>query len=319
MNLKFLPFVNGLIILVLNSVAFSQEKITVEEYIDLYKDIAIKEMKSYHIPASITIAQGILESDNGNSLLARKANNHFGIKCHKEWNGKTFHQDDDEKDECFRKYGNPEDSFRDHSEFLSTRDRYRALFDLELTDYKGWANGLKQAGYATNPRYADLLIRIIEDNELYKFDKAGSRRPDISDENSEPRTRSSELHSGPPQVFEIAGRGGHERVIFLNNGIKFFIAREGDNAIGIAAEFGIYSWQILAYNELSKHDKIIPGEKVYLERKRKRAGFDYHIVQPGESLRSIAQDYGIRMKALNKLNDKKNDEKLMEGERLLMR
>ena len=184
-----------LILIILFSLSFhgySQKKITVEEYISLYKDLAIEEMKQHHIPASITLAQGILESENGNSKLAIKANNHFGIKCHKEWSGKTFHQDDDKKNECFRKYAKPGDSYRDHSDFLSTRDRYNFLFDLDITDYKSWAYGLKKAGYATNPRYPELLIRIIEENELWKLDKVVSRQSSVVSQEPETRNQKPE-------------------------------------------------------------------------------------------------------------------------------
>ena len=150
---------------------FSQNKISREEYISMYSHIAVNNMKQFGVPASITLAQAMLESDNGNSTLAVKANNHFGIKCHKDWTGATIYHDDDRKGECFRKYKNPEQSFNDHSLFLRGGKRYAFLFDLTPTDYKAWAHGLKKAGYATNPKYAELLIKIIEDNELYRFDQ----------------------------------------------------------------------------------------------------------------------------------------------------
>ncbi len=307
----------------------TQAKITVEEYISLYKDLAVKEMKNYRIPASITLAQGILESENGNSPLALEANNHFGIKCHKEWTGKTYIHDDDIKDECFRKYAKVEDSYRDHSEFLTTRDRYKSLFDLDITDYKGWAYGLKQAGYATNPRYPEILIRIIEENGLTELDKVGSWQLAVGSQNSKPVTRNPQpvtrnpqpvtQHSELPAVFDIAGRGGNDRVIFLNNGVRFILAREGDDCYKIAAEFGIYSYQIFNYNDLAWHDNISPGEKVYLLKKKKTAKYDFHVVQPGETLYSIAQDYGIRLKALSRLNGRKECDDVTEGEKLKLR
>lgn len=146
-----------------------KHKLTTEEYIKAYKKIARKEMKRYGVPASITLAQGILESNSGNSILARKAHNHFGIKCTGEWGGRTYYADDDKPNECFRRYKHAEASFRDHSEFL-TRKRYSALFELERDDYEGWAKGLKKAGYATNPKYPQLLINVIEKHKLYKYD-----------------------------------------------------------------------------------------------------------------------------------------------------
>tara|TARA_B100000900_G_scaffold410039_1_gene427018 strand:- start:12959 stop:13825 length:867 start_codon:yes stop_codon:yes gene_type:complete len=140
------------------------------EYIFKYKDLAVAEMNQYGIPASITLSQGVLESGNGNSELARKAKNHFGIKCHSSWEGKKVYHDDDEAQECFRKYPTVAASYRDHSVFLQ-KARYANLFELAITDYKGWAKGLKKAGYATNPEYPELLIKIIENNQLQQYDK----------------------------------------------------------------------------------------------------------------------------------------------------
>ncbi len=298
---------------------------TVEAYIEQYKDIAIDEMNKHHIPASIKLAQAILESSSGNSQLAIQANNHFGIKCHKGWTGPTFHQDDDEKDECFRKYKSPEDSYRDHSQFLMTRDRYKGLFDLEVTDYKGWAKGLKEAGYATNPRYPELLIRIIEENELYLFDTGKGIKKHKDHKNNETGTwnpgtwnpgtlepGTPEQLPGPPTVFDIAGRGGNDRIIFLNNGVKFILAREGDDIYRIASEFGIYGWQIREYNELSNKDRLVAGEKVYLEKKKRRSAIKAHQVQAGEDLRRIAQDYGIRLRTLLRMNGLEVNDPLKE-------
>ena len=161
----------SILFLLLFPLVLMGQKITVEEYIETYKDIAMKEMKDHKIPASITLAQGIIESGAGNSALAREAKNHFGIKCHKGWNGKTYTMDDDEKDECFRKYRKAEDSYRDHSDFLTSRSRYADLFKLDIMDYEGWAKGLKAAGYATSPTYATALINRIKTNKLYLYDQ----------------------------------------------------------------------------------------------------------------------------------------------------
>lgn len=157
------------ILLVLSAGTFAQN-LSRLQYINKYKDEAIRQMHKYKIPASITLAQACLESNDGNSTLARKANNHFGIKCHNGWKGKGFNHDDDQKGECFRRYKNAEDSFVDHSYFLISGNRYNSLFDLKITDYKAWAHGLKAAGYATNPKYAQLLIDIIEEYKLYRYD-----------------------------------------------------------------------------------------------------------------------------------------------------
>lgn len=300
-------------------------QMTVEDYIDTYKDFAIEEMRKHGIPASITLAQGILESGSGNSELARLANNHFGIKCHKEWTGKTFHQDDDEKDECFRKYKSALESYQDHSDFLASRDRYNFLFDLDIKDYKGWAYGLKEAGYATNPRYPEMLVRIIEENGLAKYDtpkgqrhapKAKPEGSTVSGQRSADQTQNSELKTQNPEIF---GRGGNDRVIFLNNGVKFILAREGDDYYRIAKEFKIYAWQVREYNELNKKDKLVAGQRIYLERKMAKAEVEWHTASQGETMQSISQKYGIRLKALKKLNRILKEEELKEGEMVRLR
>jgi hypothetical protein len=301
---------------------FSQDEITVGEYIETYKAIALQEREKYHIPASITLAQGILESGCGNSSLAREANNHFGIKCHENWTGKTFHQDDDEKNECFRKYKTAEESYQDHSRFLTSRDRYRFLFELDITDYRAWAYGLKQAGYATNPRYPEMLIRIIEENGLVELDQpdqgelqAVNDHPKEISNNPEPGTRNPESAIAPT-TFEMDGRGGDDRVIFLNNGVKFVLSRDGDDCFKIAQEFGIYTWQIREYNELGKECGLEPGEKVYLEKKKASCPLGTYQVREGETLRSISQDFGVRMRKLAKMNGLKESDPLGTGQEI---
>ncbi|MEN8226498.1 MAG: glucosaminidase domain-containing protein [Bacteroidota bacterium] len=283
----------------------AQHKISVEDYILTYKDVAIDKMEEYGIPASITLAQGILESGSGNSELSRKANNHFGIKCHKDWKGKTFHMDDDAKDECFRKYRSPDDSYRDHSLFLTTRGRYAGLFKLNIMDYKGWARGLKKAGYATNPKYPQLLIRIIEENRLYEFDKGVT--PDYLLANSQPVTNGNKapVISAPPpsshyELVEIWETG---RKVYINNGVKFIFVKAGDSFSDIAADFEIYSWQLPKYNELEKKTEPGEGQMLYIEKKkRKNKEAGSHTVKAGESMHYISQLYGIQLKQLYKYN-----------------
>ena len=305
-KLYLLPGLIRLVMLVLPVTAMAQspQKMTVEAYIGYYSALAVNEMRAYGIPASITMAQGILESGSGNSELARKANNHFGIKCHTGWEGKTFHMDDDRKNECFRKYSSPEDSYRDHSIFLTTRSRYASLFNLPPDDYKGWAKGLKEAGYATNPRYPDLLIRIIEENRLYMLDqgkfvaKAEGQDDGKAMKNELPER---EVVVENPGMFRVDGAPGG-RTVYLNNGIKFVIAREGETVHAIAAGFGIYSWQVKKYNELDKDDRLVAGEMVYLERKKNKGGEAVHTVGEGEGMLYISQLYGIRLKSLYRMN-----------------
>lgn len=280
-------------------------RVTRAEYVEAYKDIAISEMHAYGIPASIKLAQAILESGSGNSRLARDANNHFGIKCH-GWQGRTIRADDDAPQECFRAYDNAEQSFRDHSLFLTTRPRYSALFDLDITDYKGWARGLRKAGYATNPRYADLLIKIIEDLQLYRYDTMSA---DMLAE-TRAATQKSDTYDARRNVAAMKGK----RTIFTNNDRKFIIATPADNFYILAEEFNIYSFQVWKYNELTSSDKLVEGEMVYLEKKRRKAAVPFHTVSQGETMRSISQLYGIRLNRLYRLNRMDRDEKPRVGQ-----
>jgi LysM repeat protein len=265
----------------------SEYRLSRKEYIDTYKEEAIREMLRAGIPASITLAQGILESADGNSPLAKYANNHFGIKCHKGWTGERFIMDDDEKNECFRKYYSVYDSYRDHSDFLTGRSRYAALFELKITDYKGWAKGLKKAGYATNPKYADILIRIIEDNELYQYDKV-KKVP-----KREPQ----------PEPVAIADKlDAHDRAIRLQNNIKYTVVKQDDSFFKIANELDMGLWQLYKYNDMKKGDVLEPGQVLYLQPKRGKGTEPTHKVKKGDSMWMISQMYGIRLKKLYKRN-----------------
>lgn len=265
----------------------AERRITRQEYIEKYKDDAIKEMHHSGVPASITLAQGILESGDGNSPLALYANNHFGIKCHSSWNGETFIMDDDEKNECFRKYNTVYESFKDHSEFLTSRSRYASLFDLKVTDYQGWAKGLKSAGYATNPKYADLLIQLIEKHELYRYDNYA-------------KVPSKELTKNKTSS-QLAIKGNN-RIVKLHNNVKYTIVNKGDDVKSIAQDFNMNTWQILKYNDLNKADVLHDGEIIYLQPKRNKAAEDFHTVKSGETMRGISQYYGVKLKKLYKKN-----------------
>ena len=255
-----------------------------EEYIKKYRDIAVEEMERYHIPASITLAQGLLESGAGQGTLARKSNNHFGIKCGGDWRGKTVKHDDDARNECFRVYKNAADSYRDHSKFLAGRPRYASLFKLDMTDYKGWAHGLKKAGYATNPRYAYQLIDIIERYDLYKYDKKGGLK--WMKENPNP----------------------HQP--YLANGLVYVIGRSGDTWKSLSKEFDISKRKLRKYNDLYKDYVIQDGDILYLEKKNRKAqkGNIVHVLRHGESMYSISQKYGIRLKRLYKMNKMKPED-----------
>ena len=281
---------------------------TYQTYINQYKDLAIEQMLRYRIPASITLAQGLFESAAGRSDLVRQGNNHFGIKCHTSWMGPKQYHDDDARGECFRVYSDAKESYEDHSQFLARQSRYASLFNLSTSDYKGWARGLKQCGYATNPQYANKLIQIIELYKLHEYDKA--KRYD----------KFMAAHSGTDQPINAQGL---LHPIHLFNDNYYLYAREGDTFKGIGKEVGI-SWKKLAkYNERDKNDILHKGDIIYLKKKRKKAPKQYkkrpHIVQAGESMYGISQKYGIRLKNLYKMNGLDPDFKIYPGARLRVR
>lgn len=303
----------------------AEPHMTAEQYIEKYKGDAIKEMQLFNIPASITLAQGMLESSNGNSDLAVYANNHFGIKCHNEWSGPTFIKDDDAKDECFRKYPSALDSYTDHSNFLKTRNRYAPLFELKRTDYKGWAKGLHKVGYATDPKYTRRLLTLIEDYQLFKYDKADERTLVVTTKHKKKEIVEEEKSSvkkaetpKPLKTTTVAQR--HvlrpvEQFRFIN----YVIIKPGDNFNKIAQETDKDVWQLYKYNDLQPTDKLIAGERMYLQPKRRNAKEKYHVVKKGETMRSISQLYAIKLKSLYNKNLMKPGEEPKVGETLYLR
>ena len=290
------------------------------DYIDKYSDIAIKEMKRTGVPASITLAQGILESNAGQSVLATKGNNHFGIKCHNDWKGKTMKMDDNAPKECFRVYPNAEASFRDHSDFLRSRDRYKSLFELKQTDYKGWARGLKKAGYATDPGYADKLITLIEDYELYRFDKGVkvSVKPPLEIE--EPKV--VQLEPRPGMKYQESVTFSTARKVYSQNGVSFVYSEAGETYASIAASNGLFLKELLKFNDHEQELALEPGTMVYLARKKAQGpvGVNKYVVEKdGETLRDIAQRFGIRYAALQKLNIVLYGKTLEEGDIVILR
>ncbi|CAN5373315.1 glucosaminidase domain-containing protein [soil metagenome] len=284
----------------------SERKYTPADYIEKYRDDAVREMQMFKVPASITMAQGMLESDNGNSALAVYANNHFGIKCHTDWTGDTYTADDDAQNECFRKYPSVYESFADHSKFLKNRDRYAALFNLKVTDYKGWAKGLKAAGYATDPRYAERLIDIIERYKLYAYDKEQAI-PIVS---NDPKNNSNQQN-----VSISVSR----REVFLNNKIKYIIVKPGDSFMKIAKELDMGVWQLYKYNDLNKNAALTPGQLLYIQPKKRKSKEATHLVKPGESIYDISQQYGVKVKFLYKYNNLPAGAQPKAGENLLLR
>lgn len=323
-----------ILILLLLPLALTAQKITVEEYIETYKDIAMKEMKEYKIPASITLAQGIIESGAGNSALAREAKNHFGIKCHKGWTGKTYIMDDDAKDECFRKYKKAEESYRDHSLFLTTRSRYAKLFELDIMDYEGWAKGLKAAGYATSPTYANALINRIKLNKLYLYDQLAmglisekELRKRLGDPNEKPASAEStalELAFTPKDrsLYELVDMTEDKRFIYENNHVRFVYAKEGETPESMAKEFGIRLKKFCKYNLIKRPDEAMfhLGDIVYLEQLNKRNWkAKKHIVEDGETVRDLALRFAVRPERILKMNKLEEGAVLKPGQKIRLR
>lgn len=274
-----------------------------QAYIDQYKDLAIEQMLKYNIPASITLSQGLLESGAGRSWLTKSSNNHFGIKCH-GWTGRRVFHDDDERGECFRAYDNPRQSFEDHSRFLATQSRYARLFNYSRTDYKSWARGLKQCGYATNPQYASKLIQIIELYNLNQYDKAKKFDQFMVKHSTE----------------DGVAPDGNFHVIKAYNKNYYVIARKGDSFQSLSKELCIGKRKLAKYNERSYKEELAAGDVIYLKKKRKKATKEYknrpHIVQIGESMYLISQKYGIRLSSLYKKNHLSPDYQIKVGDKL---
>lgn len=271
-----------------------------QKYINDYSGLAIRHQQKYKIPASITLAQGILESGAGQSVLARKSNNHFGIKCHSDWKGGRVYHDDDKRGECFRKYKKVEDSYEDHSRFLAERSRYAELFKLKITDYKGWARGLQRCGYATDKAYANKLIKVIEDYQLYKYDTQGGRSKNAKT-------------SAPAPIIK--------RTVYKTHGLIYVYAEDNDTFQSIAEATGMKAKQLIKYNEVPAGFPLQKGDIVYLQKKKKKADKPHytHVVQIGESMHTIAQQYGIRIENLYKMNKQNPDYILQEGDVLKLR
>ena len=316
-----------------------------EKYIERYSVIAVSEMYRSGVPASITLAQGLLESGYGCSELALKSNNHFGIKCHNGWQGGKVYHDDDAKGECFRKYEAPEESYRDHSDFLRYRDRYKFLFDYKITDYKAWAYGLKKAGYATDPAYPAKLIKLIEDYRLYDYDTKPSdygqevkaqenvktsHKPQPSHKPQHKESAPKVIPQSPNQIEQVKVYTGKKREefrfsltrqMYACNSVPFVYSVEGETYKSIAESNNLFVKELLKFNDLKSEDALMPGTMVYLQNKKKMAekGLDMHVIEAGETLRGIAQRYGIKLKSLIKLNAIENEDLIREGDILRLR
>ena len=287
------------------------ERQTREEYVERYKAIAIAHMERYGIPASITMAQGILESDSGNSRLSTSSNNHFGIKCKKSWTGDRVYHDDDAKGECFRAYPSVEASYQDHADFLDQSPRYDSLFAYPSDDYRSWARGLKAAGYATAPDYAERLVKIIESMKLYLLDKENGGKIYTASKTAAANTEAwweSNVATSDEQInpnaFRVTINAHKGYSVYRTNHTYYIVAKEGDSFESLGKIFDISAKMLRKFNDVAKTATLAKGDVVYIERKKTQwlGNTMQHKVVRDETLYSLSQSYGIRYKSLAKLN-----------------
>ncbi|MGN6215291.1 glycoside hydrolase family 73 protein [Parafilimonas sp.] len=307
----------------------AQNNEAVAAYIQQYRQLAIDEMIRTGVPASITLAQGILESNAGQSNLTAQSNNHFGIKCKTDWTGNYVYHDDDVKHECFRSYSCAEDSYRDHSDFLKTRPNYASLFNLDATDYKSWAYGLKAAGYATNPVYAISLINTIEKYGLEDVTIAGLQQNHQVTIAAAPFKMQEDLAFNAVSITTSANdeieadktekTAKYPEGVFSINQTKVIYANAGASLLAIAKKYNIAYGKLLAFNDLDNGDILRTSMLVYIERKPKRGSKDYHIALPNENLFDVAQDEGIQLQSLLAYNKLPKDIRLKAGDKIILR
>ena len=299
------------------------ERQTREEYVEKYKAIAIAHMERYGIPASITMAQGILESDSGNSRLSLSSNNHFGIKCKKHWTGDRVYHDDDAKGECFRAYPTVEASYQDHADFLDQSPRYDSLFAYNSDDYRSWARGLKAAGYATAPDYAERLVKIIESMKLYLLDKENGNKIYVAAKSATANTEAwweSNIATSDEQInpnaFRVTVNSHKGYGVYRTNQTFYVVAKEGDTFESVGNVFDISAKMLRKFNDVAKDAQLTKGDIVYIERKKTQwlGNVMQHKVVRNENLYSLSQSYGIRLKSLAKLNRLASNEDVRKGE-----
>lgn len=304
-----------LLLVITINFSFAQSNSPIQEYINKYKEIAINEEIRTGVPASITLAQGILESGAGQSKLSISSNNHFGIKCKNDWKGATVYHDDDIKNECFRSYPCVEDSYRDHSDFLKSRPHYSFLFDLDVTDFEGWCKGLKKAGYATDPSYAYLLMKVIRENDLQQYTLMAVNRVNNWSDNIAITKAQPEMHTVTPNSVldnseTVVEEGPVEFSnkfpdgIFKHNQLKCIYLKAGASLFALAKTQNLPYSKLLEYNDLNKKEDIIKEDKlIYLEKKLKKSNTkEYHIVLAGETLESISQSEGVSLESIIEYN-----------------
>jgi LysM repeat protein len=288
-------------------------------YIDQYKDLAIEEMIRTGVPAAITLAQGILESEAGQSELVIESNNHFGIKCKADWTGEVVYHDDDAKNECFRRYNSSEESYRDHSDFLKTRPNYSSLFDIDATDYKSWAYGLKKCKYATNPVYAQSLINYIEKYNLEQYTDIalqGSNQMNVASSNAQTQQKFAFTNTSTLGTQQDAN---YPNGVFRINRANVLYAKQGTSLFAIASQFSIPYNKLLQYNDLDNVDILQQSTLIYLERKQRHGAKDYHIVSENEGIYDIAQEEGVQLESLLAYNNLQKNTQPKTGDKILLR
>lgn len=300
---------------ILNSNLFAQ-RITPDEYISAYREIAIAEMKRSGIPASVTLAQGILETEAGNSDLVKKSNNHFGIKCKSTWTGESVKHTDDAPNECFRKYSNPADSYKDHSDYLKTSPRYASLFELDPSDYKGWAYGLKKAGYATNPKYPQIVINNIERYNLQQYDNL---TPEEVDNMAIAKISQQEKVKVVEPVVDLSYIENSIKLKNKINGLKALMAHKGTSLLLIASKAAIDLGKLLEYNDLATDGLLQDEQVIYLEKKPKQGNRDFYIALQKETLYDISQINAVQLKYLSQLNNMDANQTVQKGTKIKLR
>jgi hypothetical protein len=292
-------------------------------YVNAYKTLAIAEEQRTGVPAAITLAQGLHESEAGTSDLVKSSNNHFGIKCKDDWKGEVIYHDDDARRECFRSYATAADSYRDHSDFLRNGSRYSFLFQLDPTDYEGWAYGLRKAGYATNTRYSQILIKLIRDYNLQQYTLIAVGKMAPTEEVAPggagtavgtavaPQARPDTAAAGPPVSYPEGE--------FQINRTRVLYVQEGVALLSIANQYTIPLGRLLEFNDMKEQEVLLKGQLIFLQRKRREGSIEYHVVQAGEGMYEIAQAEGVRLQDLLEMNQLALGERPAAGERIYLR
>lgn len=328
-------WVTGFFLLAMGRQSMAQVSANGVIYVNTYKAIAIAEEQRSGIPASIILAQGLHESEAGTSELCKASNNHFGIKCKDDWTGDRVYHDDDARQECFRSYSCAADSYRDHTDFLKHGSRYAFLFQLEPTDYEGWAYGLRKAGYATNVRYSQILIKFIKDYNLqqYTLIAMGRMKPEEEVVLSVPgmapitpltaaATNNELVQKDTATAVTVTAAAVPETAYpegeFTINRTRVVYAKAGASLLAIAQQFDIPLGRLLEFNDMKEEDVLVKGQLIFLQRKRRTGSIEFHVVRSGESLYDISQVEGVRIEDMLEMNQLTPGLQPAAGERIYL-